>query len=218
MFNLLVPLRPLVILCLLLISAWDVQAEDHPVPDEFVYCTVCHGTLFSGNVATGAPRLLGLSNWYIAAQLESFSNGFRGGHREDLAGIEMRPMAEMLSPESQNEVSQLISKLVNPGSATLNAFTSPIEQIEKGRQHYRSCSVCHGTDGTGNRRLGAPNLTVQSDWYLIQQLVNYRQKIRGTAPGDERGLQMSAAVATLNTEQDIVDVVAYIRSILSQPD
>jgi cytochrome c oxidase subunit 2 len=213
MINLLKLSRPAILLCLL-ISVASIYAEDHPVPDEFIDCTVCHGTLFRGNVATGAPRLLGLSNWYIASQLESFSKGWRGTHVQDLAGMEMRPMAAALTNKSQNEVSKLIGELPNletTGGDPVNS--NSIESIERGRQLYSSCSTCHGEKGRGNKLMSAPNLVVQNGWYLVLQLNNYRNDIRGFEHSDVRGLQMRAATSSLKADQDVFDVVEYIKSM-----
>src|SRR5690606_38290101 len=73
-------------------------AEDAPVipPDEFVYCTVCHGVQMKGNRSIEAPRLSGMDAGYIERQLLAFKKGWRGTHENDIAGMEMRPMAAIL--------------------------------------------------------------------------------------------------------------------------
>ena len=183
-------------------------AEDHPIPDTYVYCTVCHGVLFKGNAATNAPKLTGLSAWYIKAQLKAFRNGLRGHHAEDLAGLEMRPMAEMLSEEGVIHVSRLIAALPS-GSSSDRA-----RDKETGAQQlYTTCGVCHGTDGKGNQQLKAPNLVVQDSWYLITQLNNYRNNIRGTEANDTLGIQMRNASTSLKSDQDVLDIVSYIKSM-----
>ena len=59
-------------------------------PDEFVFCTVCHGTQLMGNREIDAPRLSSMEPWYIEQQLRSFKEGWRGKHGEDLIGIDDR--------------------------------------------------------------------------------------------------------------------------------
>ncbi len=56
-------------------------------------CTACHGNNADGNKALNSPRLSGLNDWYIAAQMEQFINGSRGTHALDTFGQQMRPMA-----------------------------------------------------------------------------------------------------------------------------
>jgi len=183
-------------------------AEDHPIPDEYVYCTVCHGTLFKGNVATRAPKLTGLSAWYMESQLQAFRDGLRGRHTEDLPGLEMRPMAEMLSEIQVSRISQLIADLPSREQKKRNVATT-----QRGQQLYATCTACHGADGRGNQQLKAPNLVVQDSWYLITQLSNYRNNIRGTEDNDTTGMQMRNASSTLLSDQDVATVVAYIKSL-----
>ncbi len=60
-------------------------------------CTACHGNLANGNKALNSPRLSGLNDWYIAAQMEQFIHGSRGTHALDTFGQQMRPMAMTVS-------------------------------------------------------------------------------------------------------------------------
>ncbi len=191
-----------------LVTQQTVYADDHPIPDEYVYCTVCHGILFGGNVATAAPKLTGLSAWYIESQLRAFRDGLRGTHIEDLAGLEMRPMAEMLSEERLSQVSRLVATLPNQ-----NQLDNPGKRTERGKQLYSGCGACHGADGRGNQQFAAPNLVTQDSWYLIKQLNNYRNNIRGTQDRDIPGRQMRSAVSGLESEQDLIDVVSFIQSM-----
>ncbi len=49
---------------------------------------------------TNAPRLAGMSDWYMARQLENFRQGIRGTHRQDFHGAQMRSMARALKDEA----------------------------------------------------------------------------------------------------------------------
>ena len=46
--------------------------------------------------ATNAPRLRGMSDWYLATQLKHFRDGVRGGHPQDAYGSQMALFAAML--------------------------------------------------------------------------------------------------------------------------
>ena len=55
----------------------------------FSTCTVCHGPGGEGRWNTNAPRLAGMSDWYLARQLANFRDRIRGGHAEDIYGDQM---------------------------------------------------------------------------------------------------------------------------------
>lgn len=81
----------------------------------FTTCATCHGADGRGNPATGAPRLAGLNDWYLARQLRNFQSGARGTHPEDIYGPQMRAMAAVLSNEAAlNDVLAYINRLAQP--------------------------------------------------------------------------------------------------------
>ena len=49
-----------------------------------------------------------------------------------------------------------------------------------------------------------------SDWYLVTQLKNFKQGIRGSHPKDLYGRQMASMAAILADDQATDDLVAYI--------
>lgn len=65
----------------------------------YTTCGACHGAKGEGILATNAPRLQGMSDWYLAAQLKNFRDGVRGAHADDLYGGQMAHMAGMLNDE-----------------------------------------------------------------------------------------------------------------------
>jgi len=187
-----------------------VFASDAPVvpPQKFVYCTVCHGADLKGNSNIQAPRLSGMEAWYVARQLESFSKSWRGTHEADLPGIEMRPMAEALSVTEIQEATRFVASVRSPKP-------QPTMQgdVARGTSLFQSCVACHGPQAEGNQTLGGPALTTQNDWYLVTQLKNYRNGIRGHQTDDSYGQQMRAAAQLLPDDQAILDVVAYISNL-----
>jgi cytochrome c oxidase subunit 2 len=66
-------------------------------------CAVCHGRDGQGRWATNAPRLEGMSDWYLVRQLENFKTLVRGGHPQDVYGDQMHLMASTLSAEGAIE-------------------------------------------------------------------------------------------------------------------
>ena len=45
---------------------------------------------------------------------------------------------------------------------------------DRGEKLYRVCAACHGDNAQGNMDTRAPRLAGQFEWYLAQQLRNFR--------------------------------------------
>lgn len=177
-------------------------------PDDLVYCTVCHGVQMMGNKAIEAPRLSGMEPWYVQMQLESFRNGWRGTHPDDLVGMEMRPMATALTERQVKEAAEFVSQTVSPA-----ALVTIEGDATAGQSIYASCGACHGANAEGNESMRAPALSGLNDWYLVRQLENYRNGVRGSNPANTYGMQMRAAVQLLGDDKAIADVVSYISTL-----
>jgi len=177
-------------------------------PDEFGYCTVCHGTNGNGNAAIRAPKLAGLPPWYVRAQLDAFRAGWRGTAAADAPGREMQPVAAALAdePTLARAVAYVTTFAPRAPAPTVRGDTA------RGATLYAPCAACHGATGAGNETLGAPALVGQSDWYLVAQLVNYRDGRRGTYADDAHGAAMRALALGLD-DAAIVDLVAYVDSL-----
>lgn len=68
--------------------------------DRYATCAACHGPDAGGITATKAPRLKGMSDWYLARQLKNFRDGVRGAHAQDVYGGQMALMAGMLADDA----------------------------------------------------------------------------------------------------------------------
>ncbi|MGC3983131.1 MAG: c-type cytochrome [Steroidobacteraceae bacterium] len=82
-----------------------------------------------------------------------------------------------------------------------------------GQALYAVCSACHGTQAEGNRELNAPKLTGQASWYLIKQLQDFKQGIRGADDKDVYAKQMAPFAAMLTDDAAIKNIVAYIGTL-----
>lgn len=182
-----------------------------PTPEGLEYCTVCHGSQLMGNKNILAPRLSGLSDWYIERQLQAFQKGWRGFHDTDIPGREMGVMARELTDESISAIATWVAKTESP--LPEQSITG---DIAAGEILYETCSVCHGESAEGNEMLGAPALTGLDDWYMISQLQNYLNGYRGNDSADSYGMQMSASMAPISSNEDAINVTAYINE-LSNP-
>jgi len=60
-------------------------------------CGVCHSEQGQGIWAVNAPRLAGMSDWYLVRQLQYYKSGARGAHRDDEFGYQMVSMVQALA-------------------------------------------------------------------------------------------------------------------------
>ena len=67
-----------------------------------------------GNEQFNAPRLAGMTDWYLVAQLEKFRAGLRGHKPDDNFGAQMAAFAKLLpDDEALNDVVSYINSLAN---------------------------------------------------------------------------------------------------------
>ena len=200
----------------LLLFACQTQPELDVIPSVAqgedlygVWCSGCHGANGQGNPSSKAPAIAGLPEWYLENQLIGFQAGFRGIHEEDLSGQTMQRMSIVALAEKGDlpSVAQYVSSLPT---------TWPEPTIEGdselGKQPYQVCAACHGLDGQGNQQLSAPPIVQLDDWYLIQELENFRVGARGVHPGDTWGTVMRQIAIALE-EVSMENVVAYIQTL-----
>jgi len=176
----------------------------------YAVCSSCHGVQGEGNPALHAPKLSGQDDWYLKQQLKYYKQGIRGTHDKDIFGKMMAPMAATLVDDAAigNVVAYIKTLPDNPAPATLKKSTSD------GQKRYATtCGSCHGANGQGIQAMNAPRLAGMSDWYLVSQLKNFKQRIRGAHPDDQYGDQMSLMAATLADDQAINDLVSYINTL-----
>ncbi|MDH3901572.1 MAG: c-type cytochrome, partial [Gammaproteobacteria bacterium] len=85
--------------------------------------------------------------------------------------------------------------------------------VARGKSLYTTCAACHGRDGMGIWSVSAPRQAGMSDWYLANQLRNFKAGIRGAHPQDGFGEQMASMSMMLLNDDGINDVVAYINTL-----
>jgi cytochrome c oxidase subunit 2 len=175
----------------------------------YAVCAACHGVQGEGNPALNAPKLSGQGDWYLKRQLKYYKQGARGTHDKDVFGKMMAPMAATLGDDAaiDNVVAYIKALPDNPAPPTVKKNTTD------GQKLYVTCGACHGADGRGIQAMNAPRLAGMSDWYLVTQLKNFKQGIRGAHPKDMYGPQMASMAAMLADDQAINDLVAYINTL-----
>ena len=171
-------------------------------------CAPCHGDAGEGNADIEAPAIAGLPQWYIEAQLSGFQAGYRGKHADDLPALRMRPMAVSLNRDVDiPSVAEYVAGLdaVYPAS-TLHGNAGA------GAAIYQPCVACHGEDGLGNPDLHAPPIVQLDDWYLLNQLRNFKSGARGARAEDVWGSTMRVNTLALD-DQSMQDVIAYVQTL-----
>lgn len=169
-------------------------------------CVACHGPHGEGNTALNSPGVAGQSESYLIRQLWDFKKGNRGAAEGDTIGAQMRPMA-MALPDGQaiaNVAAYLASLPVSKPAATVEG------DVDSGHKLYMSkCGACHGGRGWGNEALYTPRLTIIGDSYLIRQVKNFQNGLRGAHQDAQFGKQM-AMMAKVVTEDELFDIAAFL--------
>jgi cytochrome c oxidase subunit II len=84
----------------------------------FATCAACHGAGGEGNARLAAPRLRGMSDWYLQRQFAAFAAGNRGTAVGDERGAAMRSIAASMSDEqSVRDVIAYAASLQPPSKA-----------------------------------------------------------------------------------------------------
>lgn len=78
---------------------------------------------------------------------------------------------------------------------------------------YDGCVQCHGENGEGNQNLGAPAIAGLQRWYIKEQLRKFQRGQRGWHVEDLAGKRMEPMARTLNTDQKVDLIAAYVASM-----
>jgi len=193
------------------VSVGPAAAEENARGTQlYQLCAQCHGPQGLGNPMILAPAIAGLSEWYVAAQLEKFRSGARGLHPDDTGGLRMYPMS--LSLRRDDDLVAVASYVADLPPE------KPPETLQggdasRGQALYAPCIACHGPKAGGLEDLEGPSLNHASDWYLLRQLENFKDSVRGTDPADVSGSRMRPMAMVLADQQAMKDVIAYIMTL-----
>ncbi|GAC19356.1 c-type cytochrome [Paraglaciecola arctica] len=182
-----------------------VYAQANDAQQIYASCSACHGEQGQGNPALNAPAIAGQYDWYLKRQLQHFANGIRGSHAEDIHGKTMVPFAKLITNEQQQVLAVYISQL-KPVSANVELNGD----LKNGSRYYQAkCGACHGGKAQGNISFNAPKLSALDPQYLLRQMTNFKQGIRGQHQEDKWGRQM-AMMSTTVSDQELEDILFFI--------
>lgn len=78
----------------------------------YAVCAYCHGGDGQGIREMNAPRMAGMTDWYLKRQLENFKADIRGAHPQDFYGKQMGFMADILQDDQAvNDIVAYINTL-----------------------------------------------------------------------------------------------------------
>jgi len=181
--------------------------------DLYAPCVACHGIAGEGNVVLKSPAIAGQSEAYVSRQLDNFRTGVRGADTGDTGGAQMRPMAMALTDEKAvADVAAFIASL----AASVPKTTTSGNTENGSKQYIGKCGACHGGKAEGNDALNSPRLVSLSDTYIVQQVSNFQNGIRGAHSDDQYGRQMAMMSRLVSTEE-LNDIIAFIHEIAQQP-
>ena len=135
-------------------------------------CAACHG-MDGNSVVPTFPKLAGRHPEYLVRELNEFISGKR---KSDI----MAPIAAALDPNDFKALGTYFGSQKPTRGTVLDA-----QAAETGRKLYLegneqsgvpACEGCHGTDAQGGKRF--PRLAGQHREYLIEQIYNFRTKVR----------------------------------------
>ena len=169
-------------------------------------CVACHGANAEGNFALNSPALAGQSQSYLMRQLWDFKNGNRGATEGDTIGAQMRPMAMMLADgvAIANVAAYLASMPTSKPPATVEGDAANGQRLYDSR-----CGACHGGKGWGIEELHTPNLSSIGDAYLMRQVRNFQNGLRGAKKVAPEGKQMAMQAKSVTTEE-LKDIAAFL--------
>jgi len=181
-------------------------------------CAQCHGPKGEGKEDVRAPSIANLPQWYVTTQVTNFHDGKRGSDRKvDPQGALMASIAKALNPEQIKAVAVHVEMLplVIPAKRVIEGADVAAGQL----LFYERCMECHRYNASGEMAFGSPQLVGRQDWYLLAQLMKFKNLHRGAAKGDEKGAKM-VQMATLFIEDEAAmkNVVSYILTLNLMPE
>lgn len=89
-------------------------------------------------------------------------------------------------------------------------FSFAAQAERSGKDLFRLCTACHGMEGEGIKKLGAPGIAALPKWYLIKQLKNFQTGVRGAHTKDFYGMRMRPMARTLRNDKQVEAVAEYV--------
>lgn len=203
------------IIALSLFSSFIVQAKPNGAQLYSTHCAACHGA--DGHGGVGVPLALpdfqyGVTNRYL-------TNTIRAGRPGRIM-----PAFDYLTSNEINEIVKHIRSWA-PGKAFKYSDKKIEGNIQHGKDIFKSkCISCHGVNGQGGKGTGV-TFSRPRDLPVIAPALNNEgflssasdTMIKTVLMNGREGTPMLSFLKQGLNEEDINDVVAYVRSFEKQP-
>ena len=171
------------------------------------WCSQCHGSGAAGVQASGYPNLLD-DDWLWGGTIDhihyTISHGIRNEDDLDARYSEMTAFEGILSDEEIAQVVQYVRNISGQeADATLAAAGETV--------FLDNCAACHMDDGTGDRFLGAPNLT-DAIWLYGGSEAAIEETVRHSRFGVMPPWSADASAAVRLSEAEVRSVAVYVHS------
>lgn len=177
-------------------------------------CAECHGTNGQGDDPGLIPAIAGLPDYYVVGELEKFRDLLRGEEADRPDGVlVMHRVAGSMDEKLMRGTGEVIARMPPVVSAVTVAESG---DIERGKALYAGrCAECHGMNAEGDPGKESPPLYVFQDWYLARQIEKFRAGEREADPLHLESVKMHGMAKAFQTEEEILDVAAFIKSRLA---
>jgi cytochrome c oxidase cbb3-type subunit 3 len=166
------------------------------------HCSQCHGAGAAGAAAGGYPNLLD-DDWLWGGAVEDIhqtvTHGVRYADDPDTRFSQMPAFGEILEAA---EIDGLVEYVRSLAGLDHDAAVAAAHA----ESFANNCAACHGADGTGDRALGAPNLT-DDIWLYGGDAAALRSSITGARYG------IMPAFQTRLSPEEIVKVAVYVHGL-----
>lgn len=165
-------------------------------------CALCHGTHGQGASGKLSPRLAGLPKEYLIKALEDY----RSGKRQNYMMMKTAAL-DTISDKDIEDVSAYLAAIELKQDPAFD-IKQPTGDPEEGKDIFKGdCKSCHGRDGFGKPKKGAPPLAGQHHEYLFQSFKMFQGKLRhhDNDIEDETFSDLS--------DKDLTNITAYIATL-----
>lgn len=172
-------------------------------------CKECHGDNGAGGKDFGqAPNITILDEFYFRKQFDAIRKKIRKGPGATLMNVYLEQKAKL----SKEEIEAAIQYALKLKPAEPN-HKKGFGDASNGAARYALCGTCHGQSGKGNINpaLLAPRLAGQADFYIVDQLKNFKNGHRGNGTSISE-IQMKGMANYIENEKVMKDIAAYLRS------
>lgn len=91
------------------------------------------------------------------------------------------------------------------------------EATASGKELFHACVACHGSEGLGDRKLGAPSIAGLPAWYVEAQVTKFKTGARGAHPDDFEGLRMRPMAKQMMNDAEVKAVASFVASMPRAP-